>query len=116
MLAVLRQRNFLLLFFESLISSTGDWVLYAALPYFVYARTGSALAAGGTWVVEIVPNILLGSVGGVLADRWDRKRTIVASEVLMGLALLPILAVPATNVLPIVYASALARAVVSQVV
>ncbi|MGI8968657.1 MAG: MFS transporter, partial [Chloroflexota bacterium] len=115
MLAVLRQRNFALLFTESLISSAGDWVLYAALPYYVYVRTGSALASGLAFVLEIVPSILLGTVGGVLADRWDRKRAIVIGEVLMGLVLLPILAAPAGIMLPDLYAGVLGIAVLSQV-
>src|SRR5579884_3741763 len=115
MLAVLRRRNFALLFVESLISSAGDWVLYAAVPYYVYARTGSALAAGLTFVLEIVPSVLLGTIGGVLADRWSPYGSIVTGEILMGLALLPVLGVSAGAPLPVLYAGVLSVAILSQV-
>src|SRR5919112_1902000 len=45
MLALLRRRDFGLLWSGGLISIAGDWILYSALPYFVYARTGSTVAA-----------------------------------------------------------------------
>ena len=44
MLALLRQRNFALLWFGGLISLTGDWVLHAALPFYIYQQTHSTLA------------------------------------------------------------------------
>ncbi len=90
-------------------------MLYTALPYYVYTQTGSALASGGTFILEVVPAIVLGSVGGVLADRWERKRLIVLSELLMGLALLPMLVTQARPALPVIYLSVLMVAVLAQV-
>ena len=46
MFAVLRQRNFALLWLGDLVSLTGDWLLIVALPFFIYQRTGSVLATG----------------------------------------------------------------------
>jgi MFS family permease len=78
MLAVLRQRNFPLVWTAGLISLTGDWFLFIALPLVVYELSGSTIA-GGMIFARIVPCLLLGSVAGVFVDRWDRRRTMFAA-------------------------------------
>jgi MFS family permease len=89
MLALLHQRNFALLWFGGLISLTGDWLLYAALPFYVYQQTHSTLATAALVAAELVPNFLLGSIAGVFVDRWDRKRVMVVANVLQtGVVLL----------------------------
>ncbi len=55
MLATLRQRNFSVLWIAGLISMLGDWVLFIALPFYIYTLTGSALATGLMFMVETVP-------------------------------------------------------------
>ncbi len=69
MLEVLRQRNFALLWFGGLISMTGDWVLYAALPFYVYQQTNSTLATAALVASELLPYLLFGSIAGVFVDR-----------------------------------------------
>jgi MFS family permease len=76
-----------------LVSLTGDWVLMAALPLVVYQMTGSTLALGLTLGASMVPRLVVGSVAGVYVDRWDRRRTMLVADVLMGLSLLPLLLV-----------------------
>jgi hypothetical protein len=76
MLSLLRQRNYALLWSSALISGIDNYILIAALPYYVYAISGSTLASGATFVSETVPMVLFSSVGGIFADRWQRKRTI----------------------------------------
>ena len=70
MLSVLRQRNFALLWLAGLISPIGDWVLFIALPFYVYSVTGSALATGTMFIAQTVPRVVLGSV----AIRGDSVR------------------------------------------
>ena len=94
MLALLRRRNFGLLWLGGLVSYAGDWVLYAALPYFVYARTGSTIATAGMIAAELVPGVLLSSVAGVFVDRWNRKRILVVTNVLEAAAVALLLLVP----------------------
>ena len=62
MLAVLRQRDFSLLWFGGVLSVVGDFFLFIALPFFVYERTGSALATGAMFAAETLPRLLFGSV------------------------------------------------------
>jgi MFS family permease len=113
MLAVLRQRDFSLLWFGGVLSVIGDYFLFIALPFFVYERTGSVLATGAMFAAEILPRLLFGSVAGVFVDRWDRKRTMVISDLSRALILLPLLAVAAGGPLALVYAVAFVEASVS---
>lgn len=98
MIAVLRQRNFGLLWLAGLISMTGDWVLMVGVPIEVYRRTGSTLATAGILLAWLVPAIVLGSVAGVFVDRWDRRRLMVVVNVLLAVVLLPLLAVDGAGI------------------
>ena len=91
MIAVLRQRNFLLLWIGGLLSVTGDFLLFIALPFFIYDLTGSVLAAGAMCMAQELPRVFLDSVAGVFVDRWDRKRTMVVADLSRALILLPLL-------------------------
>jgi MFS family permease len=112
-LTVLRQRDFSLLWFGGVLSVIGDYFLFVALPFFVYERTGSALATGAIFIAETLPRLLFGSVAGVFVDRWDRKRTMVVSDLSRALILLPLLAAAAGGPLVLVYVVAFVEASVS---
>lgn len=103
MLATLRQRDFALLWVAGLISVAGDYALIVALPLHAYALTGSAAATGGVFAAALVPRVLLGSVAGVFVDRWDRKRTMIAADLLRAALLLPLLAVISSDLLWLLY-------------
>jgi MFS family permease len=92
-IAVLRRRDFSLLWLSGLVSVAGDWVLMIALPYYVYVTTGSTLATAGMTAAEFAPAILLSSFTGVLADRWDRKRILVVANLLQALVVASLLLV-----------------------
>src|SRR6266700_401381 len=114
MIAVLRQRNFSLLWFAGLISMTGDWLLFIALPMYIYQMTHSILATSTMFMVEVIPPIVLGSVAGVFADRWNRKYTMIITNILLALALLPLLLVKSPQMIWIAYASAFVSTTISQ--
>jgi MFS family permease len=97
----LRAREFRRLWFAGLISDTGDWLLLVSLPILVYQLTGSTLGTAYAFLVELAPFILLAPVAGVLADRLDRRRLLVAVSAAQAAALLPLLWRPD---LPVVYA------------
>src|SRR5215469_10845342 len=103
MIATLRKRNFALLWLATLISRAGDWVLLVGLPIYVYVLTHSVLAISITLVAAFLPQIALGSVAGVLVDRWDRKQIMVISNLLLALALLPLLLVRTPDRVWIIY-------------
>src|SRR5262249_22849680 len=93
MLATLRNRNFALLWLGGLVSFAGDWVMFIALPVYVYDLTGSALATGGMFMAQTAPRLLLGSIAGVFVDRWDRRWTMIVANMLCAAVLLLLLLV-----------------------
>src|SRR5712692_1752341 len=114
MFNVLRQRNFALLWFGQLISLIGDWVLFIALPFYVYELTGSTLATGVMFIAQLLPRLLLGSVAGVFVDRWDRKRIMIIADVLRGFVLLLLLVVRSPEWLWAVYLVAFVQSAIGQ--
>ena len=99
-----RSHDFRCLVSAGLVSLTGDWMLRVGLTFYVYDLTGSTLASAGTMLASFLPRILLSSVAGVFVDRWDRLRTIVVSNLLMAVGLLPLLLVDRPDHVWIVYA------------
>ena len=114
MLIVLRQRNFALLWFGQLASTIGDMVLFVALPFYIYDRTGSALATGAMFIVQTMPSLLLSPLAGVLVDRWNRKRVMVVADLLRALVLLPLFIVHSTEWLWLIYPIAFGKMSISQ--
>lgn len=82
---------------------TGDWILRVGLVYRVYVITGSTLASALLLLASFVPQVLLGSVAGVFVDRWDRKQTMIVSNLLLAGGLLPLLAVQHAGQVWVVY-------------
>jgi predicted MFS family arabinose efflux permease len=95
---ILRQPNFARLWFGGLISMIGDWILIVGLPFEIYRRTGSTIATGAMVLAFLVPTILLGSIGGVFVDRWDRRRLMIATNLVLAVAILPLLAIDALGI------------------
>jgi MFS family permease len=114
MFAVLRKRNFALLWFGQLVSMIGDWVLIVALPFYIYQRTGSTLATGTMFIVEVLPRLFFGSVAGVFVDRWDRRRTMIAADLSRSLILLPLLLVHSPDWLWLIYLVGFVESFLSQ--
>jgi len=82
-----RIRDFRLLWFARFVSLLGSWTLVVAVPAHVFLLTGSLMATGLTLAAEFLPPVLFGPIAGVLVDRWDRRRVMVAADVLRAVAL-----------------------------
>jgi MFS family permease len=102
--ALLRRRDFGLLWAGGLISETGDWFLLVGLPIWVLQVTGSSLVTATVFLVGLLPGLVVGPLAGVLVDRWDRRRTLIAVSLAEAAFLLPLLAVDGRGDLWIVYA------------
>lgn len=93
MIAALRQQQFGRLWLAGLISTTGDWLIVTALPFYIYAQTGSPLAVSGLFIVYYAPRILVSPLAGVVVDRLDRKRILVVTDLARVPLLVALLAV-----------------------
>jgi MFS family permease len=81
MLAVLRIRDFRLLWGGNLVSSFGSWLLILAIPAHVLQVTGSLRDTGLTLFAEYLPRVALGPFAGVFSDRWDRRWLMIGASV-----------------------------------
>ncbi|HWZ17516.1 MAG TPA: MFS transporter [Ktedonobacteraceae bacterium] len=98
-------RNFRLLAIGQAISNMGDFVYSTTLLIWVFVLTHSAAAVSGVLIAQYLPVFLLGPIAGVFVDRWNRRLTMVVSDVTRAIiALLPLL-VPLFLRLPTIYAS-----------
>jgi Na+/melibiose symporter-like transporter len=109
-----RQRDYRLLLSAGLVSLTGDWLLRIGLVFHVYVLTGSTLASGGMLLSSFLPQIVLGSLAGVFVDRWDRRRTMIATNLLHAFGLLPLLLVRDADQLWLVYLVVLSQSCLAQ--
>jgi MFS family permease len=107
MRSALRHRSFRRLLTGLAVSQAGDWLYNVALLAFVYERTHSAGWLAATTAARVLPIVVLGPLGGVLADRFDRRRVMVASDVLRAVLMLGLAAVALTG-LPVFLAPVLA--------
>ena len=93
MLRALSHRNYQLFFSGQSISLIGTWMTRIATSWLVYRLTGSALLLGAVGFAGQIPSFLLAPFAGVLVDRWNRHRLLIATQVLallqsLGLAIL----------------------------
>ena len=79
-LRALRHRNFQLFFGGQLISLVGTWMQNIAQDWLVYRLTGSSLLLGTVAFVSQIPIFLLAPVAGIVADRWNRHRIVIATQ------------------------------------
>ena len=77
-------RNFTLLLLGQISSLLGNYTLKFALSMYVLDKTGSASIFASLLAAALLPTILLSPLGGILADRADRRRSMVTLDVLSG--------------------------------
>lgn len=77
----LRNRDFRIFFIAALISNTGGWMQNAAIPYVIFKLTATNGGVGVSGFFTYLPIMLMGAAGGSLADRFDRKRLLVVTQV-----------------------------------
>ena len=83
----LRHRNFRLFFFGQLISVTGTWMQTVALGWLLGTLVGwdqAIVYIGLLGVVQFLPVMVLGLFGGIIADMWPKRMTIVGTQIAAG--------------------------------
>lgn len=95
--------NFRRLWLGQVVSQLGDWFSYVALYALLYDLTGSATAVASLMVVQMLPIALVGPGAGVVVDRHDRRRILIAADVVRGIAILGLIFVRTPGTVWIAY-------------
>lgn len=82
-LLLLKNRNFLRLFLAQTVSSLGDWIGVIAIAVFA-SRIGGNTAVGMVMTARVLPGFIAGPIAGVIADRWDRRKTMMTADLIRG--------------------------------
>jgi len=85
MVSSLHQRNYRLFFFGQLVSVAGTWMQTVAQSFLVLDLTHSGTQLGLTTAARFLPVFLFGPLGGVFADRLDKRRVLYVTQTLSGL-------------------------------
>jgi MFS family permease len=80
MLRALQHRNYRLFFGGQIVSLIGTWITTTATSWLVFRLTGSPFLLGVVGFAGQFPAFLLGPFAGILVDRWDRHRLLVATQ------------------------------------
>ena len=64
------------------ISAIGDWLYGVSLVVYIYERTHSAGWVAAVTIVRLVPYVLFGALGGVVADRYERRNVMLACDLI----------------------------------
>src|SRR5579859_7005834 len=109
MFQALRIRDFRLMWAGGLVSALGSWLLTLAIPTHILLVTGSLRATGLAAAAEYLPPLLLGPVAGVFADRWDRRRLMIGTNLFCAGAVAVMLLGLAPGRLGVLYAALVAE-------
>lgn len=80
----LRTRNYRLFATGAVVSNTGTWMSRIAQDWLVLSITGSSTAVGITTALQFLPMLLFGLYGGVIADRYPKRRLLVVTQSALG--------------------------------
>ncbi len=85
---LVRNSNFMKLFWGQLVSSSGDWLTTLALMSLVWRITGSSLAVGGMVAFRVVPALFSGPIAAHITDRVDRRKLMIGCDISRGVIIL----------------------------
>src|ERR1700690_1419884 len=99
-LELLRRRDFRRLYIAVAVSELGDAFQYIAIMWFALVK-GGPIGVVAVRLADRVPALVFGVHGGILADRRDRRRTMIAADLARGAILVPVALAGLTNTLPL---------------
>ena len=94
---VLRHRDLRLLLAGQAVSQAGDWLYNVALIVYILDATGSAAWVAAVELAHLVPWIVMSPVGGLMADRIDRRRLLIAGDLVQVVTMLALAALAAAG-------------------
>ena len=84
--SALRHRDYRWLWSGTFFSTAAQWIQQGTLGWVVYDLTGSAALLGAVLGVRAVPMLLLAPISGLVADRFERRKALVASQMAPSIA------------------------------
>ena len=105
-------RDFRYLWFAQIGSNFGDSLTFLTLMIMIQRLTGSTVALAGLMVAITLPTLLFSMVSGVYVDRFDRKKTMIVSDVVRAVVVLGFLFVQSESMVPVIYALAFVQAAI----
>jgi MFS family permease len=109
--------NYRRYFAGQIVSVSGNWMQMVAEIWLVLELTESGFAVGATTALQFLPILLFGAFGGVLADRFAKRRLLMVTQALMALPALALFAVTVSGAVApwMVFLVAFARGTVNAV-
>jgi MFS family permease len=101
MFRALRHRNFLLFWSGAFLSNTGTWMQAVAQGWLVLQLSNSSFWLGVDGFMATAPGLVLTLVGGVFADLMDRRKLLIYTQVVAGLAALTLGVLVVTHVVQV---------------
>ncbi len=101
---LLKDKNFFLLWFAQIVSNFGDRLDQMALIGLIYIRTpGSTVELAKLLSFTIIPVFIIGPIAGIYVDRWNRKATMIACDIVRGalVLLIPLIIRYSTSMVPV---------------
>jgi len=110
-------RNYRLYWSGQVVSLIGSWMQQVSLPWLVLALGGSPIQLGLVAVLQFGPAMVLAPFGGVFADRVDKRRALIATQIASAVQAFVLFVLTATGVvqIPMVYAMAFVLGVITAV-
>jgi MFS family permease len=100
---ILRIRDFRHLFAGQVVSDIGDGITILLVLLVIHDLTGSATALALMAIAEAVPAFTVGLVAGVYVDRWNRRRIMLAADLLRAVIVLAFALVQSAELVPLLY-------------
>jgi MFS family permease len=115
--AALRHRNYRLYWFGQVVSLVGTWMQSVSEPWLVLQLRGSPFQLGLVLALEFAPSTVLAPLGGVLADRFDKRKALIWTQVAAALQALVLFGLTASHQIQIwqIYWLALGLGVINAV-
>jgi MFS family permease len=96
-------RNYRNLWFGQVVSELGDWLATVALLNIMLDLTGRAMVVGWFFIIVYIPSAVIGPLSGMLADRFDRKKIMIAMDLTRAILVLGYLLVHRADQIWLIY-------------
>ncbi|MRS02993.1 MFS transporter, partial [bacterium] len=105
MISILKNRSLVIMAISESVSSIGSWItMMAVFSLVIFKGAGNVTESGLIYLVGLLPALIVSPVAGWLCDRYDRKKLMIISEVLSGLAVSGIIFTESTALLYVLLA------------